>query len=70
LTDNKQVQDLPLNGRQFTTLIALSPGAYAGSAGNLSSAVYALRANTNFSVNGSQGDNNTYLIDGMTNTIS
>jgi hypothetical protein len=67
LADNRQVLELPLNGRQFTSLIALAPGAYLGSAGNLGSAVYALRGNSNYSVNGSQADNNSYLIDGLVN---
>ncbi len=67
LIDNRQVLELPLNGRQFTSLITLAPGAYAGSAGNLAGAVYALRGNTNYSVNGSQADNNAYLIDGLVN---
>jgi hypothetical protein len=67
LVDNRQVLELPLSGRQFTSLIALAPGAYVGSAGNLGSAVYALRGNSNYSVNGSQADNNSYLIDGLVN---
>src|SRR5712692_1608092 len=67
LVDNRQVLELPLNGRQFTSLIALTPGAYGGSAGNLGGAVYALRGNSNYSVNGSQADNNVYLIDGLVN---
>ena len=67
LVDNRQVLELPLNGRQFTSLIALTPGAYVGSAGNLGGAVYALRGNSNYSVNGSQADNNVYLIDGLVN---
>jgi hypothetical protein len=68
LIDNRQMVDLPLNGRMFSTLITLSPGAYTGSAGNLGGTAYALRGNTNFSVNGSQASNNTQLIDGMVNS--
>jgi len=67
LVDIRQLAELPINTRQFTALTALASGAYVGSAGNLSGAVYGLRATNNFSVNGSQASNNSVLIDGMVN---
>lgn len=67
LVDNRQRSELPIATRQFTALTLLAPGAYVGSAGNLSGAVYGLRASNYFSVNGSQASNNSVLIDGMVN---
>ena len=67
LVTNQQMIEMPLNGRTFTALLKLSPGAYTGSSGNLSTSQYAMRADANISVNGSSAQNNTYLIDGMVN---
>jgi len=59
--------EMPLNGRTFTALLKLSPGAYTGSSGNLTTSQYAIRGDVNISVNGSSAQNNTYLIDGVVN---
>ncbi len=67
LITNRQILEMPLNGRTFTSLILLSPGAYAGSANNLTTSPYAMRGSTNISVNGSSPQNNSYLIDGIFN---
>ncbi|MFN7919776.1 MAG: TonB-dependent receptor [Bryobacteraceae bacterium] len=67
LVSNQQMVEMPLNGRTFTALLKLSPGAYTGSSSNLSSSQYAIRGDVNISVNGSSAQNNTYLIDGMVN---
>jgi hypothetical protein len=67
LVSNQQMIEMPLNGRTFTALLKLSPGAYTGSSGNLSTSQYAMRGDANISVNGSSAQNNTYLIDGMVN---
>jgi hypothetical protein len=67
LVTNQQIVEMPLNGRTFTSLILLSPGAYTGSSNNLTSSPYALRGSTNYSVNGSTPQNNSYLIDGIVN---
>jgi hypothetical protein len=67
LVTNQQMIEMPLNGRTFTALLKLSPGAYSGSSGNLSTSQYAIRGDVNISVNGSSAQNNTYLIDGMVN---
>lgn len=67
LVNSRQVVDLPLNGRTFSNLVLLSPGAYTGSSANVGTGVYALRGPTNFSVNGSEAQNNSYLIDGNYN---
>ncbi len=67
LVTNQQMIEMPLNGRTFTSLLKLSPGAYTGSSGNLATSQYAIRGDVNISVNGSSAQNNTYLIDGMVN---
>jgi hypothetical protein len=55
---NKQVTDLPLNGRNFDDLIPLSAGVTNG--GQRS-------ANTGYNLNGSRTDQNLFLIDGQDN---
>jgi len=67
LVTNQQMVEMPLNGRTFTALLKLSPGAYTGSSGNLSTSQYAMRGDVNISVNGSSAQNNSYLIDGVVN---
>ena len=67
LVTNQQMVEMPLNGRTFTSLVLLGPGAYAGSSNNLRNSPYAMRGDTNISVNGSSAQNNSYLIDGMVN---
>ncbi|MBK7926311.1 MAG: carboxypeptidase regulatory-like domain-containing protein [Bryobacterales bacterium] len=67
LVSNQQMIEMPLNGRTFTALLKLSPGAYTGSSGNLATSQYAMRGDVNISVNGSSAQNNTYLIDGVVN---
>ncbi|MBI3471219.1 MAG: carboxypeptidase regulatory-like domain-containing protein, partial [Candidatus Solibacter usitatus] len=67
LVSNQQIVEMPLNGRTFTALLKLSPGAYAGSSTNLTNSPYAMRGDVNVSVNGSSAQNNSYLIDGMVN---
>jgi hypothetical protein len=67
LITNRQILEMPLNGRTFTSLVLLSPGAYTGSANNLTTSPYAMRGSTNISVNGSSPQNNSYLIDGIFN---
>ena len=49
LVTNQQMIEMPLNGRTFTALLKLSPGAYTGSSGNLSTSQYAMRADANIS---------------------
>src|SRR5689334_23115247 len=65
LITNRQILEMPLNGRTFTSLVLLSPGAYTGSANNLTTSPYAMRGSTNISVNGSSPQNNSYVIDGI-----
>jgi hypothetical protein len=68
LIDNRRIIEMPLNGRTFTSLLLLTPGAHTGSSSNLGNGVsYSLRGSTNYSVNGANAQDNTYLIDGMVN---
>jgi hypothetical protein len=67
LITNQQIVEMPLNGRTFTALLLLAPGVHTGSAANLNSSPYGMRGSTNYSVNGSSAQMNSYLIDGMVN---
>lgn len=63
----RQVQNLPLNGRDFAQLVYLVPGVTAGQAGeNLSgSSSFNPRAASNFNALGSQANTNAFLVDGI-----
>ena len=68
LVDNRRIVEMPLNGRTFTALLQLTPGAHAGSNNNLgNNQTYSMRGSVNYSVNGANAAENTYLIDGMVN---
>lgn len=67
LVDNERIVEMALNGRTFSSLVLMAPGTHAGSSGNLDTSPYGMRGSTNYSVNGSSAQNNSYLIDGMVN---
>ena len=62
--DNKKIVDLPLNGRDFTQLAALTPGALTNvtPGGPTSGEV---TGNSTVSVSGGQGDKTEFLFDGI-----
>jgi Carboxypeptidase regulatory-like domain/TonB-dependent Receptor Plug Domain len=65
LVSQKQVTELPLNGRDFQQLLFIGAGAVmtGGEQGTMRSGQGAA-----VSINGSRPESNTYLIDGMLNT--
>jgi hypothetical protein len=62
----RQLVDLPLNGRNFTQLGLLQPGAAPLTAG-LVTAGGPLRTGQAYGVNGQRPESNNYLLDGITN---
>jgi outer membrane receptor protein involved in Fe transport len=65
VVEQKQIADLPLNGRNFTDLIALAPGITTGNGVGApatgSNLLYGLEAN--FSVSGARSEGQAYLLD-------
>jgi len=56
VVDSQFVENMPLNGRSFQSLIALTPGVVFTSSGI---------GNGQFSVNGQRGDANYFMVDGV-----
>jgi hypothetical protein len=67
--EEKAIRELPLNGRNFATLVYLVPGVTPGQAGeNLSGAsTFNPRGASNFNALGQQANANGWLIDGIDN---
>jgi len=67
--EERAVRELPLNGRNFASLVYLAPGVTAGQIGeNLSGAsTFNPRGASNFNALGSQANANAWLIDGIDN---
>jgi hypothetical protein len=61
--ENKQIVELPLNGRDFTQLTLLVPGATPG---NNAGGFFIIGGN-NVSVTGNRSDSNNYTLDGVDN---
>ena len=62
--EQKQISDLPLNGRNFTDLVALIPGVAAGSQVGNGGAKLLYGVEQNFSVSGARSEGQAYLLDG------
>ena len=69
--ENKQILELPLNGRNFINLVSLSPNVssdYAGGAGGGASGRQGGdRSTQNFSIAGQRREYNQYTLDGIVN---
>jgi hypothetical protein len=61
--ENRQVTNLPLDGRNFFELTLLVPGAVPSAPGSAGS----VRGDFAFSVNGAREDSNNFLLDGVYN---
>ena len=68
--ETRRITDLPLNGRNYMQLIALSPNVSAGfaSPGQASNRQGGTRSSQNFSIMGQRGTFNQYTLDGIENT--
>jgi hypothetical protein len=64
LVGERQVKDLPLNGRSFDNLITLNPGT-ANTTSNRSSTSTGGGQGNNFSVSGNREDYNIFLLNGI-----
>lgn len=67
LVSNIEAQELPLNGRSFTSLLLLSPGTNVGMSSGLATGAYSQIGSVNYTVNGSTPQANSYLLDGLFN---
>ena len=61
--EQKQINDLPLNGRNFTDLVALAPGVAAGAQIGTGGANLLYGVEANFSVSGARAEGQAYLLD-------
>lgn len=67
LVNGDQVQQLPLNGRNFIALTTLVPGTAPGSAGGLDTFDVGLTGGASLSVNGNASNGNLWLVNGVNN---
>jgi outer membrane receptor protein involved in Fe transport len=61
--EQKQINDLPLNGRNFTDLVTLVPGVAGGSQIGAGGANLLYGVENNFSVSGARAEGQAYLLD-------
>src|SRR5262249_39205580 len=65
LIRNKQVTELPLNGRNYAALVTMVPGV--STAGSFAARGTGLDSNVDMSVNGNQSNGNMWTVDGVNN---
>ena len=68
----KTVQDLPLNGRNYVQLVFLTAGITTGQqGGNIEgTGAFVQRGTGSFNANGQRGQNNNFMVDGIDNNES
>ena len=68
----KSVQDLPLNGRNYVQLVFMTAGVTTGQqGGNIEGAgAFVQRGTGSFNANGQRGQNNNFMVDGIDNNES
>src|SRR5215467_12332590 len=62
--EQKQINDLPLNGRNFTDLVALAPGVATGGSVGAGAPNLLYGVENNFSISGARAEGQAYLLDG------
>lgn len=71
LVSEKQVTELPLNGRNYSQLVLLTPGispvTQSGAGGAFQTGGTGLDGHVDMSVNGNQGNTNMWTVDGVNN---
>lgn len=69
VVSSQQVEELPLNGRRYTDLASLTSGVTKVVEGPVNGGSAPTNGNTGglFSVNGTRGDQNNYVLDGIQN---
>jgi hypothetical protein len=72
VVQQKAVQDLPLNGRNYVQLVFLTAGVTTGQqGGNIEgSGAFVQRGTGSFNANGQRGQNNNFMVDGIDNNES
>lgn len=72
VVQKRQVQELPLNGRNYVQLVLLQPGITAGQqGGNIEGAgAFVPRGTGSFNAVGQRGQNNNFMVDGIDNNES
>ncbi len=65
LISNKQVTELPLNGRNYAALVTMVPGV--STAGSFAARGTGLDSNVDMAVNGNQSNANMWTVDGVNN---
>lgn len=76
--ESKQIEDLPLNGRNFTQLATLIPGVNRGAPGNIATGSgnnaetfrYGTSGGASLVVNGARPQANNFMLDGLDNNES
>jgi hypothetical protein len=63
--DNRRVRQLPLNGRQFSQLVLLAPGAVPPYANGATQQFNTAAQGLGFSVNGQRSERNNFSLDGV-----